>query len=91
MKQEKFPCPCCGYKTLDDKPDGTYNICPVCFWEDDGVQFSNPDYSGGANRVSLREAQRNFLKYGASEEKFLSNVRKPNKNEARDSNWKPLD
>ncbi|MGE7915953.1 CPCC family cysteine-rich protein [Lysinibacillus xylanilyticus] len=28
----KYPCPCCGYKTIDS--DGHYHICPICFWED---------------------------------------------------------
>ncbi|WP_442944423.1 CPCC family cysteine-rich protein [Nostoc sp.] len=27
-----YPCPCCGYKTLNIKPPGTYLICPICFW-----------------------------------------------------------
>ena len=29
----KFACPCCGCVTLDER--GTYDICPVCFWEDE--------------------------------------------------------
>ena len=29
----KFTCPCCGYLTLNER--GAYDICPVCFWEDD--------------------------------------------------------
>ena len=29
----KFACPCCGFLTLDER--GGYDICPVCFWEDD--------------------------------------------------------
>lgn len=29
----KFTCPCCGYRTLNER--GAYDICPVCFWEDD--------------------------------------------------------
>ncbi len=32
-KKPRFECPCCGYLTLDER--GTYDICPVCFWEDD--------------------------------------------------------
>jgi hypothetical protein len=39
---------------------GTYNICNVCFWEDDGVQFHDIDYEGGANKVSLNQARQNF-------------------------------
>ncbi|MBJ8192719.1 hypothetical protein JDS79_38930, partial [Bacillus cereus] len=49
----KYTCPCCGYKTLNDEPPGTYDICEICFWEDDGIQFADPDYDGGANIVSL--------------------------------------
>ncbi|MDE6726418.1 MAG: hypothetical protein K2J80_00590 [Oscillospiraceae bacterium] len=30
---KKFVCPCCGCLTLDER--GCYDICPVCFWEDD--------------------------------------------------------
>ena len=29
----KFSCPCCGCFTLEER--GGYDICPVCFWEDD--------------------------------------------------------
>ena len=39
---------------------GTYRICPVCRWQDDPVQARNPDYSGGANEESLREARANY-------------------------------
>jgi len=62
MRNIKFTCPCCGYKTLDEQPPGTYEICGLCRWEDDSVQFKDPDYEGGANRESLRAAQYNFLK-----------------------------
>ena len=38
MKYEgdRYSCPCCLYKTLSEI--GGYEICPVCFWEDDGVE-----------------------------------------------------
>jgi hypothetical protein len=84
---EKFTCPCCGYKTLDEMPPGTFYICPICFWEDDRVQFNDPDYRGGANVVSLREAQRNFIEFGASEKELLKYVRKPDNQDERDPNW----
>ncbi len=53
MVTEKFVCPCCGYKTFAEQLNRHYNICEVCFWEDDPIQFGDPNYEGGANRVSL--------------------------------------
>lgn len=35
----KFTCPCCGCLTLDER--GGYDICPVCFWEDDAYLVIN--------------------------------------------------
>ncbi len=57
----RYACLCCGYKTLSEPPPGTYDICEICFWEDDGVQFANPDWEVGANHESLRQAQQKFL------------------------------
>jgi hypothetical protein len=86
---ETFACPCCGYKTFDHEPNGSYDICGVCFWEDDPIQLEDPDYEGGANSMSLRQAQRNFLEFGACDREMLRNVRPPTKDEQRDENWKP--
>jgi hypothetical protein len=55
----------------------TFQICPVCFWEDDGVQLHNHEYEGGANQVSLNMARQNFIKFGACEENFVKDVRPP--------------
>jgi hypothetical protein len=62
---------------LEEEPPGTFAICPVCFWEDDEVQFRDPQYSGGANAVSLEQARANFVALGATEEKFRDKVRPP--------------
>lgn len=90
MSVENFPYPCCGYKTFEDKPDGTHAICAVCFWEDDSAQLSNVDYEGGANRVSLRQGQRNYLEFGAYEMEMVMHVRKPRADEERDEGWRML-
>ena len=74
---KRWPCPCCGYLTLDAEAPGTYDICPVCFWEDDNVQLHDPDFAGGANSVSLRQAQTNFKTFGASDRDFIHIVRPP--------------
>lgn len=86
----QFPCPCCGYITLAEEPPGTFAIWPVCFWEDDSVQFEYPDRGGGANAISLRQAQANFSELGASEERFRPKVREPRLEEARAPQWRPL-
>ena len=74
---EKYICPCCDFRTLDEPPSGTFNICPICFWEDDNVQFKNPDYAGGANQASLNQARENFQEFGACELRCKEHVRKP--------------
>lgn len=74
-----------------EEPPGTYNICQVCFWEDDPIQFENPDYEGGANQVSLRQGQKNFQEFGACDVDATKMVRKPNIDEAQDEHWHPLD
>lgn len=55
---KKFRCPCCGNYTLYEKPPGTYEVCEVCDWEDDEVQYNDPSYLGGANTVCLNEARK---------------------------------
>lgn len=91
MVTEKFACPCCGYKTFIEQPNGNYDICEVCFWEDDPIQLDDPNYEGGANRVSLRQGQKNFIEFGACEIEMIKNVRQPTKDEQRDKNWKLLE
>ncbi len=78
---EKYKCVCCGNRTLGSEPPGTFEICPVCYWEDDNVQFEDPDYPDGANNISLNEARGNYKRIGAISEEFLGNVRKPSEDE----------
>ena len=49
-----FPCPCCGYHTLAE--ERRWEICPICFWEDDPLQYDEPSYAGGANQEALERA-----------------------------------
>ena len=82
-------CPCCGYKAFTEPP-GSYEICAICFWEDDIVQLAFPDLSGGANKCSLIEGQRNFDTLGACEERVKGYVRPAKGSDLRDSDWRPL-
>ena len=58
-----FPCVCCGFITRSDSSNDDYDICPVCFWENDPIQNENINSNVGANAVSLQQAQINFRKY----------------------------
>ena len=74
----RFACACCGFLTLSTAAgEGSYELCPVCYWEDDGVQFADPDYPGGANDPTLNEARENYRSMGASERCFVNDVRAP--------------
>ncbi|RZF55957.1 hydrolase [Acinetobacter halotolerans] len=76
-----YPCLCCGYLTRGEPSNDDYDICPVCFWENDPVQAEDHDYGGGANVPSLNQARENFQKYRAKEERFIKDVRKPRDDE----------
>ena len=73
----RFGCPCCKHLTLS--PRGDYEICKVCFWEDDGQDEHDADVvRGGPNAtLSLRKAQENYRKFGATEKRFVNLVRPP--------------
>ncbi|MDE5439230.1 hydrolase [Elizabethkingia meningoseptica] len=70
-------CPCCGYFTLEESSNNSFQICPVCYWENDEVQYNDSTYAGGANRISLEQAKDNFKKFGAIKECFIRYVRVP--------------
>jgi len=72
-----YKCPCCRFKTLLGRAG--FEICPVCYWEDDGQDEHDADtVRGGPNgALSLRMAQENFARIGAADPKFSKKVRKP--------------
>ncbi|MEV6810547.1 CPCC family cysteine-rich protein [Micromonospora sp. NPDC051296] len=85
-----FPCPCCGRLTFAGGP-GSYEICPVCFWEDDQIQLRWPNWSGGANKPSLIEAQATFARIGVCEERLVRHVRQPLPDEPVEPGWRPVE
>lgn len=72
-----YRCPCCKFKTLESR--GHDDICPVCFWQDDGQdEHDAADIRGGPNKnLSLEQAQANYLEFGAASRSWTSNVRRP--------------
>ena len=77
----KYKCPCCEYFTFEDKPNGNYDICPVCFWEDDPIAYDEPSEEFCCNGVSLLQAKENYLAFGACCIDMVSYVRRPNADE----------
>ena len=62
---------------------GSYVICDVCGWEDDGVQLANPTSEGGANKKSLAQAQEAALT------KYPPHIQVAEGNR-RGTKWRPL-
>lgn len=82
MNVEKgYPCACCGFLTMGEPEAGSFDICPVCYWEDDNVQFADINYRGGANDESLSEARDNYKKIGVYSLQYLKRVRPPQPDE----------
>lgn len=52
---DKHKCPVCGRYEFSETD--SFDVCEVCGWEDDELQEDDPDYSGGANPMSLNEAR----------------------------------
>lgn len=77
-----IPYPCCGFLTLE-REYGSYVICQVCGWEDDGVQLANPTSAGGANARSLEEAQKVALSQYPEQVEVAKGHR-------RSAKWRPL-
>ncbi|WP_455425895.1 CPCC family cysteine-rich protein [Dryocola sp. LX212] len=62
--EAKMLCLCC--EQFEISGEGSFEICPVCGWENDSVQSGDHDYAGGANIMSLNEAREEF-RYGRKE------------------------
>ena len=81
----RFPCPCCGYKTLP-APSPSDEICEVCFWQDDFVDNHDTDVLG-PNGTTLSAARANFARWGASQQRWTDRVRPPRSEEGPPAPW----
>jgi hypothetical protein len=79
----EYPCPGCGFLVLGEPPGGSFAICPVCRWEDCGVQFDDPYYDGGPNGISLADHQDHVLRCLPLSAREHSGYR-------RDPEWRPF-
>lgn len=72
----KCHCVCCGYLTIVRR--FWYEICPVCFWQDDGHDEHNAQERSAWNHGrSLLVARKNYLKLGAVTKRLRKHVRAP--------------
>ncbi len=76
-REPTYGCPCCKYRTLRGRAG--FEICPVCYWEDDGQDEHDADVvRGGPNGdLSLRKAQDNYRRFQACEARSVAHVRAP--------------
>jgi hypothetical protein len=72
------------------EPPGSYDICPICDWEDDDSQLRFPAMGGGANKMSLIEAQRSFARVGAKSVDHVAHSRKPTSDDRLDEHWRMI-
>ena len=56
---ENTLCPCCQRHSF--VYEDFFETCPVCLWQDDGLQKADPNYAGGANRLSLNDYRKQWL------------------------------
>jgi hypothetical protein len=76
-----YRCPCCASRTLHER--GVFEMCPVCWWEDDGQDDHDAEtVRGGPNGTfSLSQARQHYLQFGTYDIRFISSVRKPRPDE----------
>ena len=82
-EKQSYRCPCCGFLTLYGR--GEEEICPVCFWHDDGQDNHDAEeVRGGPNYdLSLATARKNFREFCAVQRKHRESVRAPTEDEKR--------
>jgi hypothetical protein len=57
-------CPCCGWRTIEKRYD--FEICTVCWWEDDGQDNDQTESMIGSpnDGLSITNARLNVIRYG---------------------------
>lgn len=60
-----YECPCCGLPSLEEPP-GCFDVCQICFWEDDGQSDADADRpnDGPNGDYTLTNARVNFRDHG---------------------------
>ena len=58
VANEKHKCPICEKYVFEE--ENSFDICPYCGWEDDGVQYDDKKYWGGANEFSQVDYKKTY-------------------------------
>ncbi len=72
LTDQPCQCPCCDYYTLTER--GAHEVCPVCYWEDDGHDLDRLDEVSAVCHITLRQARANFAAFGAADQAAISLV-----------------
>lgn len=71
--RSRYTCPCCGYPTLERRI--MWEICFICWWEDDGQDDADKENVRGINQLALVKARSNFaenmLSFNRKDERFI--------------------
>ena len=70
------------------EPPGTFEICPVCFFQDEPQEYQSLRRS---SQSSLLVAQRTFATHSVSVRELAHSVRPPRPDESRPTDWQTLD
>lgn len=79
-RPSSFRCPCCDHLSLASR--GDYDICEICYWEDDGtddVLYSTPF---SPNHMTLAQGRLNYKTFGACTRAMLCHVKMPSADQA---------
>lgn len=66
----KNSCPVCGYWTLEARD--SFDICGICFWEDDGMDDFEENLDSGPNHMTLKEGR--IIFQGAKKTLMLASI-----------------
>ena len=58
----RYFCPCCGFRSLIEKSKGSSELCEVCGWQQDYLQYLYKNREEGLNQTSFIECQQKFIK-----------------------------
>ena len=92
MTQYNYPCPCCGNLSFDKEPGSSFLICGNCFWQDDCISLQYAHNACGPNKVSLIDAQKNFIDIGAAEQRLVEAAAESRKSIKIniENGWRPI-